>query len=631
LNTSTPVNPPGVSPAPAAAAMHWGGRVWGWGAGAGPPRGQMTQPERQLFAQTVADQRLLISKPLSPEFDADLRAPVQRVYSSPAGHAFESMENRIVDSIGSRKPIPVNPTAWQSASTVFLRQFGAATEQDRMLLNRSSAQVGDHVLLQLVLAGGLGLVAVVASVFLLARFGRRINRELTRLQEAARTMAQDQLPGLVRRLRSGEDVDVAAESPPLPGGRTTEIARVADAFSMVQLTAVEAAVGEANLRKGVSKVFLNLAWRSQALLHRQLTMLDAMERRSTEPEALDDLFRLDHLTTRMRRHAEGLTILSGSTSVRGWRYPVPMIDVLRGAIAEVEDYTRVKVTTQTKDTVVGAAVGDVIHLLAELIENATSCSPPNTPVTIAADWAANGFIVEVEDRGLGMSPADLQKWNRQLAVPPEFDVVGSDQLGLFVVSRLAARHQISITLRRSPYGGTTAIVLIPHAIVVPVGQADSAAGSGYPRRGVRPGSATPPVAGTMARQLTSAGPAVIDITPQDTTTGPVDLGPETAGEPAPRPAAPAPAARGDTYLDLPRRVRQASLAPQLRDTGCLSAEPAPEQAKPEARSPAESQSLLSSLQHGWQRGRAEAAEPRDLWTPEGGSGSAVDSAEPGGS
>ena len=271
----------------------------------------------------------------------------------------------------------------------------------------------------------------------------------------------------VSRLRRGEDVDIAAESPPLATGKTTEIAKVAEAFSTVQRTAVEAAVGQARLRKGISQVFLNLAWRSQSLLHRQLSMLDGMERRSSEPEALEDLFRLDHLTTRMRRHAEGLTILSGATSARGWRHPVPAIDVLRGAVAEVEDYTRVNVVTQSRDGVAGAAVADVIHLLAELIENATAYSPPNTQVMVTADGVANGFAVEIEDRGLGISHEDLAKFNEQLADPPEFDLADSDQLGLFVVGRLAARHQIKITLRQSPYGGTTAIVLLPHGIVVP--------------------------------------------------------------------------------------------------------------------------------------------------------------------
>ena len=161
------------------------------------------------------------------------------------------------------------------------------------------------------------------------RFGRRLRVELTSLYDSARQMADERLPRLVERLRRGDDVDVEAESPPLTAGRITEIADVARAFSTVQRTAVEAAVGQASLRKGVNQVFVNLSLRNQSLLHRQLGMLDTMERATSDPVVLADLFRLDHLTTRMRRHAEGLLILAGTTPGRGWRDPVPAADVLQ--------------------------------------------------------------------------------------------------------------------------------------------------------------------------------------------------------------------------------------------------------------------------------------------------------------
>ena len=191
-----------------------------------------------------------------------------------------------------------------------------------------------------------------------------------------------------------------------------------------------------------------------------------MERRATDPEALDDLFRLDHLTTRMRRHAEGLVILAGAPPGRGWSSPVRMVDVMRGAIAEVEDYARVSVATRSQAALAGSAVADVIHLLAELIENATTLSPPYTSVRVSGDTVANGFVIEVEDRGLGMSPTRLAELNDRLANPPEFNPSDSEQLGLFVVSQLAKRHGIRVTLKASPYGGTAAIVLIPQHLVV---------------------------------------------------------------------------------------------------------------------------------------------------------------------
>ena len=164
-------------------------------------------------------------------------------------------------------------------------------------------------------------------------------------------MAEERLPRVVDRLRRGEDVDVLAESPPPGASSIREVATIADSFATVQGAAVAAAVDQARLRNGVSQVFLNISMRNQSLLHRQLKMLDSMERRTSDPTALAELFRLDHLTTRMRRHAEGLIILSGSTPGRGWRDPVPVVDVLRAAVAEVEDYVRVDVTSESRDLV----------------------------------------------------------------------------------------------------------------------------------------------------------------------------------------------------------------------------------------------------------------------------------------
>ena len=201
-----------------------------------------------------------------------------------------------------------------------------------------------------------------------------------------------------------------------------EVSRIAESFGTVQGAAVSAAVDQARLRKGINQVFLNISMRNQSLLHRQLGMLDSMERRTSEPGALADLFRLDHLTTRMRRHAEGLIILSGSVPGRGWRDPVPGVDILRAAVAEVEDYVRVDVASESDDLVAGNAVSDVIHLIAELIENATVFSPPNTRIEVRAERVGTGLVAEVEDRGLGLSPDELDDINARLASPAEFDL-----------------------------------------------------------------------------------------------------------------------------------------------------------------------------------------------------------------
>ena len=332
--------------------------------------------------------------------------------------------------------------------------------------------------------------------------GRGIIRRLGDLERNALQLAEVQLPDVVARLRRGENVDVNAEAPELRVGGD-EIGRVGQAFNLVRQTAVRAAVEEARLRQGLNDVFRSLARRSQSLLHRQLTLLDQMERRASDPEALDDLFRLDHLTTRMRRHAEGLVILAGAPPGRGWSSPVRMVDVMRGAIAEVEDYARVSVATRSQAALAGSAVADVIHLLAELIENATTLSPPYTSVRVSGNTVANGFAIEVEDRGLGMSPARLAELNDLLASPPEFNPSDSEQLGLFVVSQLAKRHGVRVTLKASPYGGTAAVVLIPRHLVV----TEEAFRAGLPGE---------PASAAMA-QLTANGNHADPLTPADLT------------------------------------------------------------------------------------------------------------------
>jgi signal transduction histidine kinase len=367
--------------------------------------------------------------------------------------------------------------------------MAAALLQTGAKLQTQTSHQANVVFVQLLLAAGLGLLGTIASISLSLVIGRGLVRQLHDLRESALGLAHERLPSVITRLRAGEQVDASEYEPGEAPGRD-EIQQVQHAFSIVQQTAVQTAIDEARLRRGISDVFRNLAGRSQSLLHRQLTLLDGMERRATEPDELEDLFRIDHLTTRMRRHAEGLIILSGETPARGWRQPVPLVDVLRAAVAEVEDYTRIRVLCRTNAAVAGHAVADVIHLIAELAENATVFSPPSTPVRIQGDIVGRGFAVEIEDRGLGISQARMDEINTNLANPPQFDLSGSDRLGLFIAGQLAQRHNIKINLRSSVYGGTTAIVLIPTGLVVeedtyerdpalPAGQGD---GSVLPNR-----------------------------------------------------------------------------------------------------------------------------------------------------
>jgi signal transduction histidine kinase len=434
--------------------------------------GQLGAGARQLFISSAANRQFLMSQTLSL-LTPTLRGGYAALVNSAAYKQFQSMESQIGASTGA---LPVNPTTWQADAGTILATMYKTQTANGAKLGAISGSASSGLVTEAVLAGGVGLLAVLVSVFLLIWFGRKITRDLSGLHTSVRGMAEERLPRVVDRLRRGEDVDVLAESPPPDSSGIQEVSQIAESFGVVQEAAVAAAVEQARLRKGVNQVFLNISMRNQSLLHRQLGMLDSMERRTSDPGALADLFRLDHLTTRMRRHAEGLIILSGSTPGRTWRGPVPVVDVLRAAVAEVEDYVRVDVLSESRDLVAGNAVNDVIHLIAELVENATVFSPPNTRIEVRADRAGTGLVAEIEDRGLGLSAEELADINRRLASPPEFDLANSEQLGLFVVSNLAVRHAIRVSLRQSVYGGTTAILVLPFGVIVREEEAGAPAG-----------------------------------------------------------------------------------------------------------------------------------------------------------
>jgi signal transduction histidine kinase len=420
--------------------------------------------DRAEFTGLVAVRQYLVSDTL-PQLTPTVRDAYNKYVPRTSAATLSHLESAIIHGRARRGLPPVGPITWGTAVTTYSVGLGKALTIAADEATAGAQAQAKDAYLRLGLAGGLGLLAIIVSILFSILVGRGLIRQLAELRQSALELANDRLPSVMARLRNGEDVDVAAETPAVESS-ADEIDQVRQAFNIVQRTAIEAAVDEATLRRGVSDVFRNLARRSQVLLHRQLRLLDGMERRASEPDELEDLFRIDHLTTRMRRHAEGLIILSGESPGRTWRHPVPLMDVLRAAVAEVEDYTRIRVESRTRAALSGQAVADVIHLIAELAENATVFSPPNTPVRIMGDTVGRGFAVEIEDRGLGITEDRLAEINRNLASPPVFDLSGSDRLGLFIAGQLARRHDISITLRPSAYGGTTAIVIIPLKLLV---------------------------------------------------------------------------------------------------------------------------------------------------------------------
>jgi signal transduction histidine kinase len=627
-------------------------------------RGQMSEAVREQFASSAANRHLLMNEALAL-LTPSLRAGFLSIENSPAYQQFQAMENQIVASTGST--VPVNGGEWVSASEAVLGAMQKTETSNGAQLTAMSASLSDRLVTEAVLAGGLGLAAVIASVFLMLWFGRKVTGDLGRLNDSVRGMAEERLPRVVEQLRRGDDVDVLAESPAPGTSSIQEISQVAQSFGTVQAAAVAAAVDQARLRKAVNQVFLNISMRNQSLLHRQLAMLDSMERRTSEPEALADLFRLDHLTTRMRRHAEGLIILSGATPGRGWRDPVPVVDVLRAAVAEVEDYVRVDVTSESDDLIAGNAVSDVIHLVAELVENATIFSPPNTRIEVRADRVGTGLVAEIEDRGLGLSAEEFAGINQRLASTPEFDLVRGEQLGLFVVSQLAARHDITVSLRRSMYGGTTAVVLLPFGVVVRREEASTPGDPGgwpgdngtlgltgrhrlpaaawgrrtdawaYPGTGEEEWRLAPQTTPRAPWEIEPPVPPALEpLAPWETDattwsqaaqTGTSQQEPSRADEPGS--AAPSRSPRepersgpmpSGSHLGMPIRVPQASLAPQLRARRGEALHPAEREAlEVDTRSPEATRNMLILMQQGWRRGRVD-----DLDNPEGAPGNGTD-------
>lgn len=519
---------------------------------------------------------------------------------------------------GQRAARAVPAATWERAQTAVQRSMRAiGTQAERNAAGRAGP-LAHGVLTPAGAAVLLGLGAVAASLVISVRVGRGLVVELVSLRNSALEIARRKLPHAMDRLRAGEEIDISTEAPQRPPA-DDEIGQVGEALDTVHRAAVRAAVERAELASGVSGVFVNLARRSQVLVHRQLNLLDTMERRADDPGELGDLFRLDHLTTRMRRHAESLIILSGAAPGRAWRMPVPLTNVVRAAVSEIEDYPRVEVRPLPETAVAGTAVADLTHLLAELVENAAQFSPPHTKVRVTGEPVGNGYALEIEDRGLGMGKESLSAANRRIEQSEALDLFDSDRLGLFVVSRLASRHGIKVQLRDSPYGGTTAVVLLPVTLLQSaVTEGEAAPGTSVhtghegrlPRNGERaprPGPVLvprPSPSRTDAHAFTAQAPrpALAVQPPPDPRTQ------QPAGVRALRPhrRIAEPDVPGNDESGLPRRVRQASLVPQLREA---PPPPDPHPAGPAGgddapgRTPEQTRDRMAAYRSGWTRGR----------------------------
>ncbi|GAA3009375.1 signal transduction histidine kinase [Streptomyces fulvorobeus] len=440
--------------------------------------------------------------------------------------------------------------------------------------------------------GGSGALAVAAVAAACLGAARVASAVLDRCQALRRSSAQGQaeLRRVMEQLRNGEPV--AARRPPKPGDPGADaFDLLAQEMSRSQDSAVAAVVQASRLFSGERndqkvEVFVNLARRLQSLVHREIQILDELEHEVEDPDLLKGLFHVDHLATRIRRHAENLAVLGGAVSRRQWSNPVSMTEVLRSAIAEVEQYPRVKLVPPIDGTLRGHAVADVIHLLAELVENATVFSAPHTQVLLRAQHVTAGLALEVEDRGLGMPGTEQKRMNALLADPDQVNVghlLQDGRIGLFVVSALARRHGIAVRLQSNIYGGTQAVLILPHALLGVDGEAGGA---------THPAAAPAPPPGAVHRP------------PPDDTTG---TAPPACPQPPtihpPTPPQPLPAERVDRPAEerpqLPRRSNQEHLVPQLREA------PVP---RTEAQHTLHDPGLVAAFRRGVDLAEARAAE-----------------------
>ncbi len=371
---------------------------------------------------------------------------------------------QMVDAARTMGPAQARFTAdqWNAVSDTTIGQLTEVTQLAASDLRAAADDLAESVSDR----AGLESVLLLAMVLLAAGVGGGLGRYLvgsfTVLRRSALAVANERLPAAVASIRAGDAVTVE----PVPLHTTEEFGQLARAFDAVQDQAVRSAAEEAALRSNLANIFTNLSRRSQGLVERQLRLMEQLEQKTDDPDQLANLFRIDHLATRMRRNNENLMVLSGTGTLRRFTEPVPLPDVLRAAISEVEHYERAIVRSAPDVRVVGYAAGDLIRSVSELIENATAFSPPDSVVGIESRLRGDGSVmVDVLDDGVGMGAAELREANHRVAGGGGVDVPISRQMGLFVVGRLTARHGIRVRLSPRTEGGLCASVLVPAALV----------------------------------------------------------------------------------------------------------------------------------------------------------------------
>ncbi|MFF7716910.1 nitrate- and nitrite sensing domain-containing protein [Streptomyces sp. NPDC007988] len=360
----------------------------------------------------------------------------------------------------------VTPEIWMAAATA---KFEGYSEVEKELVDKAvteAARISDDAKADAIVNGLIVVIALLTAFILAGMVARQMSRSMRQLRTAAFGIAEQRLPMLVDQLSRTEPGRVDTRVQPIPIDSKDEIGEVARAFDQVHREAVRLAAEQALLRGNVNAIFTNLSRRNQSLIEGQLTLITDLENNEADPDQLENLFKLDHLATRMRRNGENLLVLAGEEPGRRWNQPVPLVDVLRAASSEVESYERIELTGVPETEIHGQAVTDLVHLLAELLENATTFSSPQTKVRVTATRLPDGRVmIEIHDKGIGLTAEDFADINHKLANPPTVDAAVSQRMGLFVVGRLSDRHGIRVQLRPSgEQAGTTSLVMLPDAI-----------------------------------------------------------------------------------------------------------------------------------------------------------------------
>ncbi|MGW5129658.1 nitrate- and nitrite sensing domain-containing protein [Streptomyces sp. NPDC004069] len=360
----------------------------------------------------------------------------------------------------------ITPENWWAVNTLKFDAYRQIESDMADTAVNEAASIADNAKQSTFITGAVVLVALLAAFLLAALVARQMSRSMRRLRNAAFGIAEQRLPMLVDQLSRTDPGRVDTRVAPIPITSTDEIGEVARAFDQVHREAVRLASEQALLRGNINAIFTNLSRRNQSLIEGQLTLITDLENNEADPDQLENLFRLDHLATRMRRNGENLLVLAGEEPGRRWDQPVPLVDVLRAASSEVEQYERIEMSGVPEAEIHGRAVTDLVHLLAELLENATTFSSPQTKVRVTATRLPDGRVmIEIHDKGIGLTAEDFADINHKLANPPTVDAAISQRMGLFVVGRLADRHGIRVQLRPSgEQAGTTSLVMLPDAI-----------------------------------------------------------------------------------------------------------------------------------------------------------------------